>query len=71
MCKQQKIGPELRPWLPKIVIYKHEIEIRTNYTLCCECARDLISFPVYQKYKMIFDNDKNFENRPIIMTVTP
>ena len=38
---------------------------------CYECASDLISFPVGQKYEIINANEKNFENRSIITTVVP
>ena len=30
-----------------------------------------MSFPVDQKYEIIHENDKTFENRPIITTVVP
>ena len=42
-----------------------------DYNFCYECARDLISFPVDQKYDIINQNDKNYENCPIITTVVP
>ena len=34
-------------------------------------ARDLISFPVDQKYESINENDNNFENCSGITTVIP
>ena len=33
----------------------------TTYNFCHECARDLISFQVDQKYEMICENDKNID----------
>ena len=41
------------------------------YNFCYECARDLISSSVDEKYEIINEIDKNFENRPIITTVAP
>ena len=41
------------------------------YNFCCECVKDLISFPVDQRYEIIIENDKNIENRSIITTVVP
>ena len=38
----------------------------TAYNVCNECARDLISFPVDQKYKIINGNYNKIENRPRI-----
>ena len=44
----------------------------TAYNFCYECAREIISFPVDQKYEIINENDNNKnENRPIIMAVVP
>ena len=47
----------------------HEIANLTTYNFCYECARDLISFPVDQKYELRHENDKKLENRPIITVV--
>ena len=41
------------------------------YNLCYECARNLISFPLDQKYEIINEIDTKIENRPIITTVVP
>ena len=41
----------------------------TAYYFCYECARDLISVPVDQKYEMIIK--KKIENRPINTAVLP
>ena len=42
-----------------------------EYNFCYEYARGLINFPVDQNYEIINQNDKNYENRPIITTVVP
>ena len=55
----------------RIVTYMHEIAIFfIIFNFCYECARDLISLPVDQKYEMK-ENDKNYENRPIFTIVVP
>ena len=33
----------------------------TAYNFCSECARDLTSFPVDQKYELINENDKKMK----------
>ena len=42
-----------------------------TFAMNIECVRDLIYFPVDQKYKIIIENHKKIKNRPIIMTVVP
>ena len=47
----------------------HEIaNLVTVHNFCYECARELLSFPVDQKYEIINEKDKN---GPIITTMIP
>ena len=47
----------------------HALGDTLTYNICYDCARDLISFQVAQEYESNKENEKNFENHLIIMTV--